>query len=99
MTRNGQGGLALKTACWSSAIGEIVGALALMTLAPLLAKLTLAFGPTEYFWVAVFGLVSIAVLVGSDISKGMFSALLGDVIGLVGVDTISGAERYTFDSL
>lgn len=99
MTRNGQGGLALKTACWSSAIGGIISALALMTLAPLLAQVTLAFGPTEYYWVAVFGLVSIAVLVGSDISKGMLSALLGVIIGLVGVDTISGAERYTFDSL
>ncbi len=99
MTRNGQGGLALKTACWSSAIGGIISAIALMTLAPLLAQVTLAFGPTEYFWVAVFGLVSIAVLVGSDISKGMLSALLGVIIGLVGVDTISGAERYTFDSL
>ena len=99
MTRKGQGGLALKTACWSSAIGGIVSALALMTLAPMLAKVTLAFGPSEYFWVAIFGLVSIAVLVGKDISKGMLSALLGVIIGLVGVDAISGAERYTFGTL
>lgn len=99
MTRKGQGGLALKTACWSSAIGGIVSALALMTLAPMLAKVTLAFGPSEYFWVAIFGLVSIAVLVGKDISKGMLSALLGVVIGLVGVDAISGEERYTFGTL
>ncbi|MDX5378707.1 MAG: tripartite tricarboxylate transporter permease, partial [Halomonas sp.] len=99
MTRKGEGGLALKTACWSSAIGGIVSALALMTLAPMLAKVTLAFGPAEYFWVAVFGLVSIAVLVGKDVSKGMLSALLGVIIGLVGIDTISGEERFTFDSL
>ncbi|MCE8021116.1 C4-dicarboxylate ABC transporter permease [Halomonas sp. MCCC 1A11036] len=99
MTRKGEGGLALKTACWSSAIGGIVSALALMTLAPMLAKVTLAFGPAEYFWVAVFGLVSIAVLVGKDVSKGMLSALLGVIIGLVGVDAISGEERFTFDTL
>ncbi len=99
MTRNGQGGLALKTACWSSAVGGIISALALMTLAPMLARVTLAFGPTEYFWVAVFGLVSIAMLVGKDICKGMLAALLGVIIGLVGIDTISGAERYTFDTL
>lgn len=99
MTRQGQGGLALKIACWSSAVGGIASALALMTLAPLLAKVTLAFGPSEYFWVAVFGLVSIAVLVGKDVSKGMLSALLGVVVGLVGVDALSGEERYTFGSL
>lgn len=99
MTRKGQGGLALKTACWSSAVGGIFSALALMTLAPLLAKVTLAFGPSEYFWVAVFGLVSIAVLVGKDVSKGMLCALLGVLIGLVGVDKLSGIERYTFETL
>ncbi|GGY04046.1 hypothetical protein GCM10007160_34600 [Litchfieldella qijiaojingensis] len=99
MTRNGQGGLALKTACWSSAVGGVVSALALMTLAPLLAKVTLAFGPAEYFWVAVFGLTSIAVLVGKDLSKGILSALLGVIVGLVGIDTLSGEERYTFGSL
>lgn len=99
MTRNGQGGLALKIACWSSAVGGSISALTLMFLAPLLAKVTLAFGPAEYFWVAVFGLISIAVLVGKDVSKGMLSALLGIIIGLVGVDTLSGEERYTFGSL
>ncbi|WP_249979136.1 tripartite tricarboxylate transporter permease [Vreelandella olivaria] len=99
MTQNGQGGLALKTACWSSAIGGVFSALALMTLAPLLAKVTLAFGPAEYFWVATFGLISIAVLVGKDVSKGMLCALLGVLIGLVGVDSLTGEERYTFGSL
>ncbi|MFN3881120.1 MAG: tripartite tricarboxylate transporter permease [Nitrincola lacisaponensis] len=99
MTRKGMGGLALKTACWSSAVGGTVSAIALMTLAPPLAQMTLAFGPTEYFWVAVFGLTSIAVLVGGDVFKGMLAALLGILIGLVGVDTLSGEERFTFDNL
>lgn len=99
MSRNGQGGLALKTACWSSAVGGTVSALSLMTLAPLLAKVTLAFGPSEYFWVAVFGLTSIAVLVGGDLFKGILAALLGVIIGMVGIDSLSGEERFTFDSL
>lgn len=99
MTRKGQAALALKTACWSSAVGGVISALALMTLAPLLAKVTLAFGPAEYFWVAVFGLASIAVLVGRDVVKGALCALLGIIIGLVGIDMLSGEERYTFGSL
>ncbi|WP_142850020.1 tripartite tricarboxylate transporter permease [Telmatospirillum sp. J64-1] len=99
MARRGDAGHALSVACWSSAIGGMASAIALLTLAPLLSLVTLAFGPAEYFWVAVFGLASIAVLVGGDPLKGLISAALGLLIGMVGVDQVSGQARYTFDSL
>lgn len=97
MAEKGEAAKALKVACYSSAIGGIVSAVALMTIGPLLAKVTLLFGPAEYFWIAVFGMASVGVMVGSDPVKGLMAALLGLWIGAIGLDNLSGQARYTFD--
>ncbi len=97
MAQKGEGSKALKVACYSSAIGGIASALALMTIGPLLAQVTLLFGPAEYFWIAVFGMASVGVMVGSDPVKGLMAAILGLWIGTIGLDNLSGQARYTFD--
>ncbi|ARS53768.1 MULTISPECIES: tripartite tricarboxylate transporter permease [Kushneria] len=99
MAQQGRGGYALQVAVVSSALGGIASALVLMLLAPPLAKVTLLFGPTEIFWVAVFGMSAIVFLLGGDVIKGLISAAFGVFVSLVGADTISGAERYTFGHL
>jgi len=97
MAEKGEASKALKIACYSSAIGGIASAIALMTVGPLLAKVTLLFGPAEYFWIAVFGMASVGVMVGSDPVKGLMAALLGLWVGTIGLDNLSGQARYTFD--
>ncbi|MEF1309763.1 tripartite tricarboxylate transporter permease [Vibrio mytili] len=99
MAQKGKGGFALQVAVISSAIGGIASALALMLLAPPLAKVTLLFGPSEVFWVAVFGLCSIIFLLGEDPLKGLIAACFGVVVSMVGVDPISGEDRFTFGYL
>jgi len=99
MAQKGQGGFALQVAVVSSAIGGIVSAFALMLLAPPLSKVTLLFGPSEVFWVAVFGLASIIFLLGGNPVKGLISACFGVFVSVIGADPISGADRYTFDHL
>ncbi|GGJ85674.1 tripartite tricarboxylate transporter permease [Pseudomonas matsuisoli] len=96
MSEQGKGGLALRIAVVASTFGGIASALALLSLAPPLAKVTLAFGPSDYFWVALFGLLSLALLMGTNVAKGVFAAAFGLIIGLVGIDTITGQERFTF---
>ncbi len=98
LAQQGKAGYALKIACWSSAIGSIISAIALITIAPQLVKVTLLFGPAEYFWVALFGLSSIAVLLGRDPVKGFVAAGIGLLLSMVGIDTVSGHERFTFDN-
>ena len=98
MAKQGRAGYALKIACWSSAIGGAVSAVSLMLFAPPLVTITLLFGPAEYFWVAVFGLASIAVLLGKDPIKGLAAACFGLLFSMVGLDTVTGAERFTFGS-
>lgn len=99
MARKGQAAYALETAVTSSGLGGAVSAIALILFAPLLVQVTLAFGPAEYFWVAVFGLSTVAVLVSGSWVKGLISACLGLLVGIVGMDPITGYERFTFGTV
>ncbi|WP_280564236.1 tripartite tricarboxylate transporter permease [Chromohalobacter sp. 48-RD10] len=96
LARAGRAKLALHAALVSSCMGSVASALALMLLAPVLVDFALRFGPAEYFWVAIFGMCSIAVLLSDNPVKGLTASILGVLIGLVGIDQISGAERMTF---
>ncbi|MEZ5847512.1 MAG: tripartite tricarboxylate transporter permease [Geminicoccaceae bacterium] len=99
MAQKGEGGFALQVAVVSSAIGGIASAFALMLLAPPLSKVTLLFGPSEVFWVAVFGLASIIFLLGGNPIKGLVSACFGVFVSVIGSDPILGSDRYTFGKL
>jgi putative tricarboxylic transport membrane protein len=99
MAQRGDAAYALQVAVVSSAIGGVASAIALMTMAPPLARVALAFGPAEIFWTATFGLASIAVLLGNVPLKGLLSALLGLFLGTVGIDQMTGHERFTFDNI
>lgn len=99
MAQKGEGGYALQVAVVSSAFGGIVSAFALMLLAPPLSKVTLLFGPSEVFWVAVFGLSSIIFLLGGNPVKGLISAGFGVFVSTIGADPIFGTDRFTFGQL
>lgn len=99
MAKKGLAGDALRLAAISSAVGGMISALALITLAPPLANITLAFGPPEIFWVNMFGLASIAVLLGDDVLRGIMAACFGLLLGTVGLDGVTGNERFTFGVL
>ena len=99
MAQRGQVRRALKISVVSSAVGGIVSAIALMTIAPPLADLALAFGPPEIFWISIFGLVSTAVLIGDDAVKGLLAVCIGLLLGSVGIDAVTGVERFTFGSI
>ncbi|QFT62027.1 tripartite tricarboxylate transporter permease [Roseivivax sp. THAF30] len=99
MAQKGRGGYALQVAVVSSALGGIASAIVLMLLAPPLAQVTLLFGPAEIFWVAVFGMSSIVFLLSGDIVKGLMSAAFGVFVSLIGADTITGYDRFTFGRL
>ena len=95
MARRGDGGLAISLATIASVAGGIIGALALLVLAPPLAKIALAFGPTEYFWLAMFGLTLIAALSVGNTVKGLIGACIGLFLSMIGVAVVGGDVRYT----
>ena len=96
MTVKGQAFKALQMALYASTIGGLISAFSLLFLAPLIAKITLLFGPAEYFALAVFGLSVIAGVSNDSIFKGLIAACLGLFMTTIGVDSISGTARFLF---
>lgn len=99
MAKRGEAGRALGAALMSSLVGAIFGAFALALAIPIVRPLVLAFGSPEYFMLAVLGLTFVAALAGESLLKGLIAAGLGLMFATVGLDPISGTQRYTFDQL
>lgn len=94
MAQKGQAGQALTISLIASVVGGILGAILLSALAPLLAEFALAFGPAEYFALGVLALTIIGSLGEGSLAKGFISAGLGVLIAMVGLDSISGFNRF-----
>lgn len=99
LTKQGKAEMVLGVDVVFSVIGGLIGAVILMTAAPLLAEIAFKFTTFEYFWLATMGL-SITVMVsrGSQI-KGALSLLLGLFLSTIGVDITLGYPRFTFGSV
>lgn len=96
MSEKGLSGVALGLSAMSAVVGGITGVIVLILFSPRLAKLALAFGPAEYFLVAVFALSIIASVIKGDTIMGLISAGLGLMLSTVGYDLIFGDLRFTF---
>ncbi len=97
MAKKGRAGPALAIAAIGSFIAGTVAVCALALVGPLFAKFAVTFGPPEYFALALFGLSLSATLSGGSPVRGITMVLVGLLLGLVGIDTITGVERYTFN--
>ena len=96
MTKKGEGMKAIGTTTISSFIGGIVGCIALLFIAPPLAKVATAFGPLELFLTSMMGIIIIIGIVKDRALKGLMSAMLGFLSALIGVDGITGVTRFSF---
>ena len=98
LAQKGRAGPALVMQAIASFIGGTIGVILISALAPLLADFAASFGPSEYFLIITLGLLLLTAMMGDDKVKGVISALLGFAIGTVGVDVMSGVQRFTFGS-
>ena len=96
MARQGRAGPALAIAAIGSFIAGTVGVVGLMLLAPPLAAFALRFGPPENFALLVLGLMMAGYLAGRSMTKGLMMAVLGLLLGTVGLDPIMGSPRFTY---
>lgn len=97
MSRNGEAGRALGASAAASAIGAFFGVLVLIISVPIILEIVLLFGPTEIFWLGVWGLTVIALVVGDDMIKGVLSAALGLLFAVHGRNAITATSRWTYD--
>ncbi len=99
LTKQGKAELVLGVDVIFSAIGGLMGAVVLMTSAPLLAEVAMNFSSFEYFWLAALGLsATVMVSRGSQV-KGALAMVLGLFLSTVGVDITLGYPRFTFGSV
>jgi len=96
MARKGRAGPALTIAAVGSYIAGTVSVVVLMFLAPLLAAFALRFGPPEYFSLLLLGLLVLAYMNSGSMLKGLAMAALGLLLGMIGIDQMSGYFRFAY---
>jgi putative tricarboxylic transport membrane protein len=96
MAKKGRAGAALGVAAIGSFIAGTFGVIGLTMVAPPLAEFALKFGPPEYFSLTVLGLLLATYLTGDSPLKGLTMAIMGLILGSVGLDPLSGAVRFDF---
>ena len=99
LCQQGRGGEAIATATVMSFAGTLFGVFAMLLLVPVLTSLALGFQSSEYFLLALFGVLICGSLTAPDTPiKGWIAGLLGMLLSTVGLDPIHSVYRFTFDS-
>jgi putative tricarboxylic transport membrane protein len=99
MAKQGRAGPALGIAAIGSFIAGTVAVVGLMLVAPALARFAVKFGPAEYFSLMILGLSILTYLSHGSLIKALMMACFGLVLGLIGLDSITGIPRLTFDRM
>ncbi|MCJ7680654.1 MAG: tripartite tricarboxylate transporter permease [Candidatus Aminicenantes bacterium] len=96
LAQKGFAGKALGVSLTASFIGGLISSIALLTVAPVLGKLAVEFGPVELFAVAVRGITIIGSLSQGSSIRGLLSGALGLLLAMIGMDPITGSPMFTF---
>lgn len=96
LTQQGKSRKALEIGLYSSFFGDTFSDFLLLFLTPVLAGVSLQFGPAEYFVIVLFSLTIIGYVTGDSMSKGLIMASLGVFLSLIGMDPAIYAHKYTF---
>jgi putative tricarboxylic transport membrane protein len=96
MARQGRAGKALGIAAVGSFVGGTLSIIGLMLIANPLANAALSFGPPEYFALMCTGLMIVTYLTQGSIIDALTMAVVGLILGSVGLDMITTLPRYTF---
>ncbi|MFF5986734.1 tripartite tricarboxylate transporter permease [Prauserella flavalba] len=96
LARQGRVGYALTLSAVASFVGGLVGFAGLALLAAVLAKAAILFGPAEYFLLVCLVLLLTSGISNSTRPKAIAAVGLGVLVSTVGLDRITGDERFTW---
>lgn len=99
MAKAGRAAKALGIAAIGSFIAGTFAILMLNILAEPIARLAITFGAPEYFAITILGLSLLTSLTGKSLKKGLVSVVLGLFIAMIGVDTFTNVNRFTFGQM
>ena len=97
MAKRGEAERAFGAAFTVSAVGGVLGAIAVVLSIPILQPIILAFSQPEFFMLGVVGLTMVGALSGGSVTKGIAAAALGTLIACVGYGQQVAIPRYWFD--
>ena len=96
MARRGRAGAALGISAFGSFFAGIAATIGIAWLGPAIAGVALRFGPVEKAALLVLGFVLILGIGDGSRMKALAMVGLGLLLGTVGVDLVSGEERFVF---
>jgi putative tricarboxylic transport membrane protein len=96
MARQGRAGPALVVAAFGSFVGGTVSIFGLMFFAPPLAEAMLRVGPAAEFMLMLLALIIVAFVSFGPPIKTLAMILLGLVLAMVGIDSVTAWPRFTF---
>lgn len=99
LAKLGEAGTAIGITTIQSVFGGVLGTIALALAAPLVSDIALMFAPRDYFLVAIMGLLLVGSLGHESTPKGLYMAAFGILLGMIGMDSLTGQPRFTFGSL
>src|SRR5512136_10 len=97
MALKGRAGPALGIAAFGSFIAGTISVIALTFVGPFLAGIALRFGPPEFFSLMVVGIMVLTFLSSGSMVKALMMAAVGLTLGGIGMDSISGKYRFTYN--
>ncbi len=93
---HGKASEAIQMANLASFIGGTFSIVMLTFTAAWLGNVALKFGAPEYTVLMLLGLSAVAFVGTSSVSKGLLSVVFGLIVGTIGSEPITGAQRFTF---
>jgi len=96
MARRGRAGVALGISAFGSLIAGVIATLGIALLGQPLASVALKFGPTEKAALLIFSLLLVANVVEGSRVRAYAMIALGLLLSAVGIDMVTGRERFTF---
>lgn len=99
MAQQGKAGEALTLSGIASFVGAFFATWGLVILAPQLVKIALLFGPAEYFVLFTVAFATLGGISSTNQAKSAFAAALGLAIAMIGSDSQTGSQRFTFGEI
>jgi putative tricarboxylic transport membrane protein len=100
MRLKGDAGKALTMSILSAGAASLISTLLLIASSTWIASVALAFGPVEYFAIALLGLSMVSSLSDESMLTGFIGMFFGLAVAVIGTDPMDGVPRYVFaDSL
>ena len=96
MSRRGEAARALSAAISTSWVNGLIWGLAVFLFLPWYAQIVLYFGTVEMFSFLIFAMVCVIFVSSKYWFRGLLALILGVMVGRIGMDPVTAADRYTF---